>query len=267
MPTTMTGARHSVADILTATRPQLGPEWMAFPAGDGRTGSLRSHFGHVVTFDGVAGRTLFATALLPNGGRAPYAGMAKNVTTEAFAATLTEMIRGTLAPLHDSVSPARLTVEEVFKAVGGRARGATWRHGTAHIHWMLRSGGRARVEVRSPNGVAQHAQLRAMLTISDPSAEEAAAVLRAIDTTNADLRQHEPVHGDLATLLKAAGPGLRPVATYDRPPLGGRLTSILTVDDLVTVELGYRNTGPDAWVGQIGVYGSLRNVLAAARSV
>jgi hypothetical protein len=268
MPATTTSVSVSIADVLTTARALLGPAWMQFISGDGKAGSLRTHRGHIITLDGFAGRSVYATALLPNGRRVPYAGQAEAATTEAYAATLVDMIRTTLVPLHDSVCPTKRTVNEVHRILKGRCPGSYWQHGTARANWALSSGGRASAVIRPSSSTARHTGL-GTVTFADPSTAEAAAVLRAIDTSNADPRQYDPVHGDLAQLLAAAGPGLRPVATYDRPTLGGRLTSILTVDGVVTVELAYRNAGvaPSAWVARVAVSGSLSNVLAAIRAV
>ncbi|MBG7704879.1 hypothetical protein HCJ76_44160 [Streptomyces sp. MC1] len=258
----------SVADVLTATRPLLGRGWTVFPAGTGRTGSLRTPLGHIVTLDGIHGRSVYATALLPNGGRAPYAGMAKAATVEACAAELAEMIRGTLAPLHNGLCPTQRATAAVTTALGQRVRGTAWHQGVAHAHWMLPSGGRARAEIRPPAYAARHARASVEVTLTDPSTEEAAAVLRAIDTDNADIRQTDAVHGDVAQLLKAAAPGLRPVTYYDRSTPTDRLTTTLTVDDVVTVELAYRNAGlSEAWVARMAVHGAMTNVLAAIRAV
>lgn len=270
MPATTTQrTTASIADVLTTARVLLGPAWMQFISGDGTTGSLRTHHGHIITLDGFAGRTVYATALLPNGRRTPYAGQAKGTTTEAYAAELADMIRTTLAPLHDSVCPTKRTVNELHRILEDRCPRSYWQHGTARSNWTLPSGGRASAVTRLSGSTARHAGPALTVTFADPSTEEAAAVLRAIDTSNADPRQYDDVHGELAELLAAAGPGLRPVATYDRPTLGGRLTSILTVDDVVTVELAYRNAGAasSAWVARVTVTGSPANVLAAIRAV
>ncbi|MEU5181191.1 hypothetical protein AB0G49_14175 [Streptomyces longwoodensis] len=266
MPTTTPRVGLSAADVLTTTRALLGPAWTAYTAGDGRTGSLRTHHGHIITFDGFAGRTLYATALLPSGRRFPFASMAKAATTAAFAATLAEMIRDTFVPLHNAQSPVRHTAAVVLDALGARGREVTWRHGAAHIHWGLPSGGRARADIRQP-ATGRYVQVRATATFSDPSPEEAAALLRVIDTANADLRQKDPVRGSLARLLKAAAPGLRPISAHDESASGGPLTSVLAVDDVVTVELGYPGTESDAWVARISVHGPLHDVLAAVRAV
>lgn len=266
--TTTTRVMPSLGDVLTATRALLGPNWLQFVSGDGKAGSLRTHFGHVIALDGFTGRTVLATALLPNGRRAPYATQAKAATTEAYAQAFADMIRTFFLPLHDSLCPARRTVNELHRILRGRCSGSYWLHGTARSSWTLPGGGRATAVTRLSGSTARHAGPAVTVTFVDPSDEEAAAVLRAIDTSNGDSRQYDTVHGDLAQLLAAAGPGLRPVATYDRPSLGGRLTSILTVDGVVTVELAYRNAGaaPAAWVTSVTVTG-LANVLAAIRAV
>jgi hypothetical protein len=261
MPTMTTG-RISAAAVLCAARQLLGTGWMAHPARDGSLrGTLQSHGGHIVTLDGVAGRSVFATALLPDGSRVSYAGTAAGETARAYSAALSDMVSGTLAPLHDAQCGVRRTVSALNDVLRHRERQTAWHHGAAHTNWLLRSGGRARASIRKPVTRAQHADVAAVVTFVDPSIEEAEAVLRAIDTANTNLRQYARVHGDLARRLKAAAPGLRPVT--DEQSEGALFTTTLTVDDLVTVEL---TPGPGAWVASVTVQGSVRSVLAAVHA-
>lgn len=268
MPAIKHGTDVSVADVLTATRPLLGRGWTVIPASDGRSGNLRTPLGHCITLDGIHGSSVYATALLPNGHRTPFAGLAKALTVEACAAELAHMIRSTLVPLHDGLCPTQRATAAVMTALGKRTRGAVWHQGVAHAHWMLPSGGRAHADIRPPAYPGRHARASVEVVFIDLTTEEATAVLRAIDTDNADIRQNDPVHGDVARILKAAAPGLRPVTGYDRETPETWLTTILTVDDVVTVELAYRNAGrPEAWVTRLTVSGSMANIRAAVRTL
>jgi hypothetical protein len=262
MPATLPGARMSAAAVLLTARPFLGNGWQAYPAPDGQfRGSLRSHRGHVVTFDGAAGRMVFATALLPDGTRVPYAGQAAAETVTAYAEALADIIRTTLAPLHASHCRVHQVLPELSAALGRRPHRTVWDHGAAYTSWTLPGGGRARAQFHNPARLARHAGASASVSFADPTAEEAASVVRAIDTTNADPRQYDTVHGRLAHLLKVAGPGLRPLDGPDG------LTAALTVDGLLTVEFAYAAGFSEAWVSRVTVHGSLRNVLAAARAI
>ncbi|MER7937836.1 MULTISPECIES: hypothetical protein [unclassified Streptomyces] len=263
MPTTMHGTSLSVRDVLTAARPLIGRDWAVYPGHDD-TGSLRSERGYIVTLDGFAGRSVFASALLPDGRRIGHAVQAATISTEGFAIALASLVRGTFIPLHDSLSSVHRALAALRDVLDQRRYTVAWQRGTAHVHWVLAGGGRARLEIRPAAAGAESTQARISVRFSDPATEAAASVLLAIGTDNADVRRFDRVYGPLAVRLKDAGPGLRPVVTYQHPS-GERFTAVLQVDNRVTVEIAARGTGSE-WVTGVEVTGPLSTVLDAVRA-
>ncbi|MER6230911.1 hypothetical protein ABT169_17430 [Streptomyces sp. NPDC001616] len=233
----------TAAAVLEATRTRLGAGWMTFPAHNGHIeGSIRSHQGHRIMLRGLISGNVFAVGLLPNGVRNENTTRPEAQTATGYGSALGDLIKNTLAPAHDAVSPTLRAHRAVTEVLPHPAR-THWTHGTVTTTWAIPGGGRgvhcaeprADFPKSTPNGPGTDSWVR----LTGLTAEQATTVLRALHTRNADPRQHEPVHGGLAQQMKEAAPGLRPVNTHNWPRLGGSCTTTLSVDERVKVELHY----------------------------
>lgn len=232
----------TAAAVLEAARTVLGAGWMTFPAHNGRIeGSIRSHQGHNVVLRGLISGNIVAMGLLPNGVRTTSSASPQAHTAAGYGSALGDIIRNTLAPSHDAVSPTLHAHLAVTGALPHPSR-TSWEYGTVTTTWSLSGGGRG-IHVAEPRTdfaeTPARPHTKSYVRLTGLTTEQATTVLRTLHTQNSDPRQHEPVHGGLAQEMKDAAPGLRPIDTHNWPRLGGRCTTSLCVDDRVRVELHY----------------------------
>ncbi|MFI5859277.1 hypothetical protein [Streptomyces parvulus] len=233
----------TAAAVLEAARSVLGAGWMTFPAHNGHIeGSIRSHQGHKVMLRGLTSGNVFAVGLLPNGVRRESSTRPQAHTAAGYGSALGDLIKTTLVPAHDAVSPTLRAHRAVTGVLPHPAR-THWEHGTVTTTWALPGGGRgthcAEPRADFAEGTPGGPGTDSFVRLTGLTAEQATTVLRALHTHNRDPRQHDVVHGGLARQMKAAAPGLRPIDTYNWPRLGGRCTTSLCVDNRVKVELHY----------------------------
>ncbi|AWI32653.1 hypothetical protein [Streptomyces tirandamycinicus] len=238
MPT-LTSTDFTASAVLEATRTVLGTGWQTFPAHNGQIqGTVRSDHGHRIELLGANCGFVYAAAMLPDGTRFEANAAPTAPTAAAYGVALAQLIARTLAPAHNALSETRANVGKIRAAIG-RDVTTHWSFGRATTSWALRDGGRAlhHTEPRPahlgdpPQGPGAESWVR----FTDLNPDQVETVLRAIDTTSDDVRQHAPVHGLFAQRMKAAAPGLRPLDTV-RFAQWGRQTIALGIDGLVKVE-------------------------------
>ncbi|MGW0562848.1 hypothetical protein ACWDZ4_20070 [Streptomyces sp. NPDC003016] len=270
VPTTLTSLTFTASAVMGAARQTLGPGWMTFPANNGSMeGSIRSHKGHRIELLGAQNGLLFTAALLSDGTRQEAHIAPDALTATAYGSALARMITDTIVPAHDARCQVLRAVSRIGDALAGCEHTTAWDFGAAHTVWELTGGGRAHSAVkhaldRSPHDVYEGGTgLDASVTFADLNITQAVVLLRSLDLTNDDVRQHDRVYGTAARMLKTAAPGLRVGDMYNWPTLGGRCTVTMGVDDMVRVEI-HHSDDPRM---RITVTGSLDNQLAAIRAL
>ncbi|MGA5411520.1 hypothetical protein ACPCSC_30235 [Streptomyces lavendulocolor] len=265
MSTSLTSRQPLTATtVLEATRSVLGPGWMTFPIHTTRIeGTVRSHQGHKIVLRGVMSGNVFAVGLLPNNTRYEVSASPQAHTAAGYGSALAELIRDTLVPAHDGVSPTLRAINAVTTVLPHESH-THWEHGRVTTAWALPGGGRG-VHCAAPRAdYAEGPGAESWVRLTGLTAEQATTVLRALHTRNDDPRQHDAVYGGLAQQMKVAAPGLRPIDTYNWPRFGGRCTTSLCVDERVKVELHY---GSRPNVANIVVSGPIANQLNAVTAL
>ncbi|MGW7089998.1 hypothetical protein ACWGH2_41815 [Streptomyces sp. NPDC054871] len=251
--------------VMDAARTTLGTGWMTFPSRNGRIeGSIRSHQGHNVAVLGLMSGNIFAAGILPDNTRMKVSARPVAHTAAGYGSVLADLVKTTLAPAHDAVSPALRAYRAIAAVLPHQSR-THWEHGRITTEWSLPGGGRgvhsaalrADFGEGTPGGPGSDSSVR----LTGLTVEQATTVLRALHTGDRDPR---PVHGDLAQQMKSAAPGLRPIDTHNWPRLGGLCTTSLCVDDRVKVELHY---GSRPNVANIVVTGRMANQLNAVTAL